>query len=222
MFFWIFAAVALVLAFAPPRFRKIGFAVFGAVFIVFLTIVLVNRRSPPAPAPVAAAPPGPAAPPSRRFDFDAYQREKRDKEDPEAKTRIAIAEIRFDQLQPIAGIEPRTLQAVHARLYNDSHQFTLTDYSYYLVVQDCLPTTTKSATANTTTTNDNAADRCTTVYDQRDSVSLVVPPNQARDVAISIPKNATSFAAPFKLLGTPRIELEATDTRAYQSSQSTP
>ena len=111
---------------------------------------------------------------------------------------------------------------MHARLYNDSHQFTLTDYSYYLVVQDCLPTTTKSATANTTTTNDNAADRCTTVYDQRDSVSLVVPPNQARDVAISIPKNATSFAAPFKLLGTPRIELEATDTRAYQSSQSTP
>lgn len=284
MFFWIFAVIALVLAFAPPRYRKIGFAVVGAVFLVFLTIVLVNRRPLPDATPAAAPAPSPAAPTSRRFDFEAYQQEKRDQADPEAKTRIAAAEIRFAQLQPIAGLEPGTLQAVHARLYNDSRRFTLTNYWYYLVVQDCLPAAKKSAApakasvsvsstaapaANTkpstkatasmnanvspntnatpstnsnthaspsadanaspntnasatpsadanTNANDSTADRCTTVYDQRDSASLTVPPGQARDIALSIPNNATGSATPFKLLGTPRIELEVTDTRAYQ------
>jgi hypothetical protein len=203
VFVVIFAAVALVLAFAPPRFRKIGFAVVGSVFFVFLAAVLLNRK----PLPENPAKPKSGVPAeSRKFNFDKYQQEKRDREDPEAKSRIAVSEIRFDQVQAISGVEEGSIQSIHARLYNDSRQFTLTDYSYYLVIQDCLPAT-----------KEKSDPQCTTVYDQRDSVSLTVPARQARDVVIVIPQDPISFSLPFKLLGVPRIELKATDSRAYQS-----
>ena len=73
-----------------------------------------------------------------RFDFDQYERAKKDAADPEAKGRIPVTDVRFDQIQPVAGIESGTLRSVHARLYNDSHRYPLTDYSYYLVVEDCI------------------------------------------------------------------------------------
>jgi hypothetical protein len=206
MFFWIFAAVGLVLVFAPPRFRKIGFILFGGVFILFLVIVVLNRQPLPPTPPMATDQKAGLPAESRRFDFDKYQQEKRDREDPDARTRIPVSEVRFDQVQSISGIDAGTIQAIRARLYNDSKKFILTDYSYYLVIQDCLPATSK----------DTSDERCTAVYDQHDSASLTVPPNQARDVLISIPKNSTNFTAPFKLLGVPRIELKPTDTRAYQ------
>ena len=222
MFFVIFAVVALLLASVPARFRKIGFAIVGVLFLVFLTIVLVNRQPPPEnlPTPIVRRSDPPAS--SRRFDFDKYQQDKKDKEDPEAKTRISISEVRFDQVQPIAGIEPGTIRSIRARLYNDSHRYTLTDYSYYLVVQDCLPpaTTAAAATTGAPATAGKSTDRCTAVYDQHDSVSLEVPAGQARDIVIVVPENPTNFAPPFKLLGSPRIELTPVDTRAYQSKAS--
>jgi hypothetical protein len=211
MFFLIFAAVALALTFAPPRVRKIGLALVGVVFIVFLATVLINRQPLPADHPVTAAPKNSAPAESRRFDFDQYQRDKKDKADPEAKTRIPTSEVRFDQVNAVAGIETGTIQSIRARFYNDSGHFTLTDYSYYLVVQDCLPAAT----------NEKTGDHCTTVYDQRDWVTLEVPANQARDVVIVIPRDS-SFHLPFKLLGKPRVELTATDVRAYQSVGPTP
>jgi hypothetical protein len=172
---------------------------------VFLATVVVNRRSAPdprvsAPAQQIAAPSG-----SRRFDFDAYERDKRDREDPEARTRIAPSEVRFDQVGSSAGPETGTLQAIRARLYNDSPTFAVTDYSYYLRVQDCL-----------------ADVPCTTVYDQRGWMSLAVPPGQARDVVIAIPKNPASSSAPFKLLGRARIELTPQEIRAYAPPGSPP
>jgi hypothetical protein len=203
--FLIFAAVALGLALSPTRFRKIGFAVAGAILIVFVILVVVNRRSAPDSRPVPEAKSQPTAG-SRRFDFDQYERDKKDKEDPEAKIRIALTEIRFDQVKATPGIDAGTIQSVRARLYNDSQQYTLTDYSYYLLVQDCL-----AAAAG-------KPGECTTVYDQRGTVTLTVPPNQARDVEVAIPKNPTNFSLPFKLLGTARIELTTTDTRSYRAA----
>jgi hypothetical protein len=107
------------------------------------------------------------------------------------------------------GIEPGTLEAVRARLYNDSARFTLTDYSYALVVQDC-PTSQLTAAHEST---------CTTVLDRHGWASATVPANQARDVVIEIPNDPATHAPPFVLLGTPRVELTPTGTRAYQASQ---
>jgi hypothetical protein len=150
---------------------------------------------------------------SRKFDFERYQQEKKDREDPDAKTRIPLSAVRFDQIRAVPGIDPGTLQTIYARLYNDSGQFTLTNYAYYLEVQDCLPAKP----------DDKHPPQCTTVFDQRESVSTTIPPNQARDVVIGIPRDRAAPAdapppsAPFKLLGTPRIELIPTSTRAYVS-----
>jgi hypothetical protein len=186
--FLIFAAVALGLALAPTRFRKIGFAVAGTILSVFVILVLINRRSAPDNHAIAEAKALPK-PESRRFDFDQYERDKKDKEDPDARTRIALSEVRFDQIKPTLGIDAGTIQAVRARLYNDSQQYTLTDYSYYLRVQDCLATVS------------GKAGECTTVYDQRGTVTLAVPPNQARDVEITIPKNSANFSWPNTVRG---------------------
>ncbi len=204
---WIFAGVALGLLLVPPRFRKIAFALVGAVFFIFLVVVVLNRRSLPDGRDLPGQKNVPSVA-SRRFDFDAYEREKKDKEDPEARTRIPTSEVRFDQVGAVPGIDAGTIQSIRARLYNDSTKYTLTDYTYYLLVQDCLPAR-PDGKSNL---------QCTTVYDQRGTSSLTVPPNQARDVAISIPKNPANYSLPFKLLGTPRIELTPSETRAYPSS----
>ncbi len=200
---WSFAAIAVLLLFAAPRIRRIGLTVLGTVFVVFLVIVILNRR-PVAPASIPIAPLVNAGAASRQFDFDKYQQDKKDREDPEAKTRIALSEVRFGQVQFVAGIEAGTLETIRARLYNDSRQFTLTDYAYYLEVKDCLPVKP----------DDHHPVECTTVFDQRKTVSTTVPPNQARDVVIEIAKDPMGNM-PFKLLGTPRIELTPTGTRAY-------
>jgi len=205
-----FAALAVLLMFAPPAMRSIGLAVLGAVFVVFLVIVILNRR-PLAPT-AAIVPPVAAdsAASSRQFDFDAYEREKKDHEDPEAAGRIAPSELRFGELRPMPGIEPGTLEAVRARLYNDAARVTLTDYSYVLVVQDCLPSQPTAAHEST----------CTTVFDRHGWASATVPANQARDVVIEIPNDPTTHAPPFVLLGMPRVELTPTGARAYQASPS--
>jgi len=200
---WIFAAIAVLLLFASPRVRSIGLTMLGSVFVVFLLIVLVNRR-PVAPASLPIPPLANAGAASRQFDFDKYQQDKKDREDPEARTRIALSEVRFGQVQFVAGIDAGTVETIRARLYNDSRQFTLTDYAYYLEVQDCLPVKP----------DDQHPLECTTVFDQRSMASATVPPNQARDVVIEIAKDATG-RLPFKLLGTPHIELKPTDARAY-------
>ena len=202
---WIFAVIALGLLTVPPRFRKLGFVGLGVAMLVFLATVIVDRRS--APDPRAAAPAPSNTPPagSRRFDFDAYERDKRDKEDPGAATRILPSEVRFDQVGSSAGVDAGTLQSVRARLYNDSPTFTVTDYSYYLRVQDCLSDVP-----------------CTTVYDQRGWLALTVPAGQARDVVIAIPRNPASSALPFKLLGKARIELTPEQIRSYAAPPSPP
>jgi hypothetical protein len=205
---WIFGAVLIVLAILSPGFRKFGLALTGAAIIVIVILIVINERGEPNPAPLAADSKPPAAG-NRMMDHDEYVIERQDKIDPEAKTRIPIAEVRFGQIQPTAGLQSGTVQSIQARLYNDSKRFTLTNFAYYLVVQDCIPSKLR----------DTPPEQCTTVYDQRRrGIPIEIPPNQARDITISIPANPATFSAPFKLLGKPQIELTATEVRAYQSS----
>jgi len=200
---WIFAAIAALLLFASPRIRRFGLAMLGTVFGVFLLIVVLYRR-PVAPASLPIPPLVNAGAASRQFDFEQYQQDKRDREDPEARTRIALSQVRFGQVQLVAGIDAGTVESIRARLYNDSPQFTLTDYAYALEVKDCLPVKP----------DERHPVECTTIFDQRSMASATVPPNQARDVVIESAKDATG-RLPFVLQGTPRIELKPTDTRAY-------
>jgi len=83
-----------------------------------------------------------------------------------------------------------------ARLYNDSPAYTLTDYGYDLVVQDCIRAV------------------CTTVFDQHGLSAASVPPNQARDVEIAIRAGSARDQPPIKILGSANILLTPAATRA--------
>jgi hypothetical protein len=123
-----------------------------------------------------------------------------DKADPEAKNRIRVAEIRFDQVRAEDGAERGSVGTVVARLYNDSATYTLTDYGYYLVVQDCIRSV------------------CTTIFDQRGLSAVSVPPNQARDVKIPIRDRNSRDVPAIKILGTVNILLTPDATRAQPAS----
>jgi hypothetical protein len=208
---WIFVAVVLLLlAVFSPGFRKVGLPLAGTAIVIIVALILLNERNKPNPAPAAMYPKSEPATHNRVSDHDDYLIERQDKDDPEAQNRISVAEVRFGQINPTFGPQANAIQSIQARLYNDSKHFSLTNYSYYLVVQDCIETEH----------HDLSTAQCTTVYDQRQrGTPVVVPPNQARDITISIPINAVTFAPTFKILGKPRIELTPTDTRAYRSSE---
>jgi hypothetical protein len=207
---WIFAAVVLLLALLSPRFRKFGLALAGAAILIIVALILLNERNKPNPATASIDAQTKPATHRRVSDLDDYLIERQDKDDPEAKNRISLTEVRFGQIKPTFGPQANAIQSVQARLYNDSKHFSLTDYSYYLVVQDCVETKP----------HDPSSAQCTTVYDQRQrGTPVLVPPSQARDVTISIPVDPVTFAPIFKILGEPRIELSPTETRAYRSPE---
>ena len=193
---WMLILVSLALAIVSREYRKYGLVVLGfAVVTIVAVIVLVRKNEITTPA--ASSVPVQR---SKRVDFEQSHVEKLDKEDPEAKNRIDVSEIRFDQIRASADSEPGTIASIRARLYNDSARFTLTDYAYYLVVQDCV------------------AEVCTTIYDQRGLSSTMVPANQARDVMIEIRAGDARESPPFKVLGTPKIILSPSGTRSYKAA----
>ena len=193
---WMLILASLALAIVSPKYRRYGLVVLGiAVVTVVAVIGLVGKNEMPS-SPTPSTP----AQPATRVDFEQSHVEKLDREEPDAKDRIGVSEIRFDQIRPSAGAESGTIASIRARLYNDSAHFTLTDYAYYLVVQDCV-------------------DRvCTTIYDQRGLESTMVPAAQARDVMIEVRAHQLRQTPVFKLLGTPQIILSPTGTRAYKAS----
>jgi len=135
--------------------------------------------------------------------------ERQDKDDPEAKNRISLAEVRFGQLKPTFGPQANAIQSIQARLYNDSKKFSLTDYSYYLVIQDCVETKSSVRPLRSA--------RPYTI-----SVGVGRPwwfPEPGPGYHDSIPVDSVTFAPTFKILGEPRIELTPTDTRAYRSTE---
>jgi hypothetical protein len=193
---WIVVFVLVALAFLFPRTRAFSLSAIGVAIVAIVAIVVIAKRG----EPIAL---GAAAPPSveqKPVDFERFHIENLDKADPEAKNRIRVEEIRFDQIRAEAGVERGSVGKVVARLYNDSATYTLTDYGYYLVVQDCI----------------RAA--CTTVFDQHGLSAVSVPPNQARDVEIAIRDGNRRDALPVKILGTPNVLLTPVATRAQSTS----
>ena len=185
---------SLAFAITSRKYRTFGLAVVGLAIVTMVALVALFKKNetPPVPAPPAAVQP-------KRIDFEQSHVEKLDRSDPDAKDRIAVSEIRFDQVRPSMESEPGTFESISARLYNGSTRHTLTDYAYYLAVQDCL------------------GNVCTTIYDQRGLASALVPPNQARDVKIEISASESRGSPRFKILGASKIILTPTGTRAYRT-----
>jgi hypothetical protein len=192
---WVLVLLSLALAAVSRRYRKYGLAVVGIALLAIVATVALVRKDETWVPPSSSAP----AQYSKRVDFEQSHVEKLDKEDPEAKNRIGVSEIRFDQVRPSAEWQPGTFESIHARLYNDSARFTLTDYAYYLEVQDCV------------------ARVCSTIYDQRGLASAIVPPRQARDVTIELRAAETRGLPRFRLRGAPNIVLSPSGTRAYKT-----
>ena len=189
---WIVVLILVALAFLFPKTRTFSLSAIGVAIVAIVAIVVIAKRGVPV-IPVAAPPPSVDQKP---VDFERFHIENLDKADPEAKNRIRVAEIRFDQVRAQAGAERGSIGRIVARLYNDSTTYTLTDYGYYLVVQDCIRAV------------------CTTVFDQHGLSATSVPPNQARDVEVAIRDGSTRDLPPIKILGTANILLTPAATRA--------
>jgi|SRR5450631_1550749 hypothetical protein len=188
---WIVVLVLVALAFLFPKTRAFSLSAIGVAIVATVVIVVIARRMEP--VRTAAAPPVVEQKP---VDFERFHIENLDRADPEAKNRIPVAEIRFDQIRAQSGAERGSIGTIVARLYNDSTTYTLTDFGYYLVVQDCIKAV------------------CTPVFDQRGQSAVSVPPNQARDVEIAIRDRNTRNLPPIKILGTVNILLTPVATRA--------
>jgi hypothetical protein len=197
---WIVVLMLVALAFLFPKTRAFSLSSIGFAIVAIVVIVVLAKRGEPA-APALAVPP---AVEQKPVDFERFHLENLDKADPEAKNRIRVSEIRFDQIRAQPGAERGSVGTIVARLYNDSAIYTLTDYGYYLVVQDCIRAV------------------CTTVFDQHGQSAALVPPNQARDVEIAIRVANTRDPSPIKIFGTANVLLTATATRAQLGSSPIP
>ncbi len=189
---WIVVLISVALAFLFPKTRAFSLTVIGVAIVAIVVIVVIAKRGgPPAPAPAA-----PPAVQQKPVDFERFHIENLDKADPAAKNRIPLTEVRFDQIRAVAGSERGSVGKIVARLYNDSATYALTDYGYYLVVQDCIRAV------------------CTTVFDQHGLSAASVPPEQARDIEIAIRDGSARDVPPIKILGTANIQLTPVATRA--------
>jgi hypothetical protein len=193
---WIVVLILVALAFLFPKTRSFSLSAIGVAIAAIVAIVVIAKHGEPLTL-------GAKVPPTveqKPVDFERFHIENMDKADPEAKNRIRVEEIRFDQIRAEAGAERGSVGTIVARLYNDSATYTLTDYGYYLVVQDCIRAV------------------CSTVFDQHGLSSVSVPPNQARDVKIAIRDGSTRDVPPIKILGTAKILLTPAATRAQPAS----
>jgi len=197
---WMVVFILVALAFLFPKTRAFSLSAIGVAIVAIVVIVVIAKRGEPV-VPVAATLP---AVEQKPVDFERFHIENLDKADPEAKNRIRVSEIRFDQIRAEAGAERGSIGRIVARLYNDSATYTLTDYGYDLVVQDCIRAV------------------CTTVFDQHGLSAASVPPNQARDVEIAIRDGSMRDRPPIKILGTANILLTPAATRAQPTSSPKP
>jgi len=186
---WILVFILVALAFLFPKTRAFSLSAIAVAIVAVVVIVVFAKRGEPVVLVTAAVEKKPV-------DFERFHIENLDKADPEAKNRIRVAEIRFDQIRAEPGAERGSIGTIVARLYNDSATYTLTDYGYDLVVQDCIRAV------------------CTTVFDQHGQSAASVPPNQARDVQIAIRDRNARDLQPIKILGTANILLTPAATRA--------
>jgi hypothetical protein len=197
---WIVVLVLVALAFLFPKSRAFSLSAIGVAIVAIVVIVVIAQRG----QPVVLGAGAPAAVEQKPVDFERFHIENLDKADPEAKNRIGVAEIRFDQIRADAGVERGSIGKIVARLYNHSATYRLTDYGYDLVVQDCIKAV------------------CTTVFDQHGLSAASVPPNQARDVEIAIRDGNKGDLPPIKILGTVNILLTPLATRAQLAGSANP
>jgi hypothetical protein len=193
---WIVVLILVALAFLFPKTRAFSLSAIGIAIVAIVVIVVIAKRGEPVALGAA-----PHVVEQKPVDFERFHIENLDKADPEAKNRIRVAEIRFDQIRAEPGAERGSIGRIVARLYNDSATYTLTDYGYYLVVQDCIKAV------------------CTTVFDQHGLSAASVPANQARDIQIPIRDASTRDLSPIKILGTANILLTPTSTRAQATDK---
>jgi hypothetical protein len=193
---WIVVLISVALSLLFPKTRPYSLCAIGVAIVAIVAIVVVAKHGEP---PTLGATP-PRAVERKPVDFEQFLVEKLDKADPDAKKRIRPTEIRFDQVHAEAGAERGSIGAVVARLYNESATYTLTDYGYYLMVQDCIRAV------------------CTTIFDQHGLSAVSVPPNQARDVKIAIREGSTRDMPPIRILGTANILLTPVETRGKPAS----
>jgi hypothetical protein len=193
---WIVVLVLVALSFLLPKTRPLSLSAIGVAIVAIVAVVVFAKRGDPPTLGATATPTVEQTP----IDFERFRVEKLDRADPEAKSRIRVDEIRFDQVHAEAGAQRGSVGTVVARLYNDSATYRLTDYGYYLVVQDCISAV------------------CTTVFDQHGLSAVDVPPNQARDVRILVRDGSTRDVPPIKILGTANILLTPAATRAEPAS----
>jgi hypothetical protein len=197
---WIVVLILVALAFLFPKTRSFSLSAIGVAIIAIVSAVLIVKgKEEPTPGYVAQP-----AVEQRPVDFERFHVEKLDKADPEAKNRIPLQEIRFDQVRVEPGAQPGSIGTVVARLYNDSATYTLSDYGYYLVVQDCIKAV------------------CTAVFDQQGLSAVSIPPTQARDVRIAIRDASSPNVPPIKILGKANILLTPVATRGQPVSNSKP
>jgi hypothetical protein len=188
--------ILVALAFLFPKTRAFSLSAIGVAIVAIVVIVIIAKRG----ETVALGTAAPPAVEQNPVDFERFHIENLDKADPEAKNRIRVEEIRFDQIRAQVGAERGSIGRIVARLYNDSAIYTLTDYGYDLVVQDCIRAV------------------CTTVFDQHGLSAASVPPNQARDVEIAIRDGSMRDRPPIKILGTANILLTPGATRAQPAT----
>src|SRR5580698_1210783 len=165
---WIVLLVSVAIAIASPRYRAYCLVAAGIVIATIIGVVTLTKRDEPKSSAALGNSARTSVQQPQHVDFEQLHVETLDRKDPEAKNRIALTEVRFDQIRPDVGSDPGSIRLVRARLYNDSTRYALTDYAYYLEIQDC------------------AGSTCTTVYDQRGQLPASVPPGQARDLVIGI------------------------------------
>ncbi len=197
---WIAVFALVALAFLFPKTRAFSLSAIGVAIVAIVAIVVMAKRGEPVPAGTVAPP----AVQQKPLDFERFHVENLDKADPDAKSRIPVADIRFDQIRAEAGADRGSIGKITARLYNNSATYTLTDYGYHLMVQDCIRAV------------------CTAVFDQQGLSATSVPPNQARDVEIAIRDASAPGQPPLRILGTANILLTPVATRAQPAEGPTP
>jgi len=197
---WTVVLALLALAYLFPKTRWLSLSAIVVAVVAIVALVFVAKRE----APMTPQAPTPLTAEQKPVDFEQFHIEKLDKADPEARNRIRVGDIRFDEIRAEPGAERGSLGTIVARIYNDSATYTLTDYGYYLVIQDCIKAI------------------CTTVFDQRGLSAISVPPNQARDVRVAIRNDNPRAALPIKILGTANILPTPTETRAQSAGSAEP
>src|ERR1700704_823205 len=98
---WIVVFVLVALAFLFPKTRAFSLSAIGVAIVAIVLIVVIANRGRPTALGAAA----PLSVEQKPVDFERFHIENLDKADPEAKNRIRMEEIRFDQIRAEAGVE---------------------------------------------------------------------------------------------------------------------